>query len=58
MNDAVELIDYTLASKTKRHIVGGTLLSLSLMFGGLAITVMTIKTETRKKNTYYNGTYE
>lgn len=27
----------------KRHITGGILLSVSMLFGGLAITVMTIK---------------
>lgn len=29
----------------KRHITGGILLSAFLLFGGLALTVMTIKTE-------------
>ena len=29
----------------KRHIIGGILISASLLFGGLAVTVMTIKTE-------------
>lgn len=39
------MLDYTLDSKRKRHIVGGILLSVSLLFGGLAFTTMTIKTE-------------
>ena len=38
-------IEYTLDSTRKRHIVGGFLLSVSLFFGGLAFTVMTIKDE-------------
>lgn len=29
----------------KRHITGGLLLSISMLFGGIAITVMTIKEE-------------
>lgn len=29
----------------KRHIAGGILLSASLLFGGLAVTVMTLKEE-------------
>ena len=36
-------LDYILNSKRKRHITGGLLLSLSVLFGGLALTVMTIK---------------
>ena len=38
-------IDYILDSKRKRHIVGGILLSISSLFGGLAVMVMTIKNE-------------
>ena len=34
-----------LDSKRKRHITGGILLSASLLFGGLALTVMTINNE-------------
>lgn len=39
----VSLLDFTLNSKRKRHIVGGILLSVSFMFGGLALTTMTLK---------------
>ena len=35
--------DRTLSSKKKRHIAGGILLSVSMLFGGLAFTVMTLK---------------
>lgn len=38
-------LDIVLDSKRKRHIVGGILLSMSLLFSGLAITVITIKEE-------------
>ena len=37
----IEMIDISLNTKRKRHIVGGLLLSVSLLFGGLAITTMT-----------------
>ena len=32
-----------LDTKRKRHIAGGIMLSASLLFGGLALTVVTIK---------------
>lgn len=38
-------LDYILDTKRKRHIIGGILVSISMLFGGLAITVMTIKNE-------------
>lgn len=41
----VALLDITLDSKRRRHIVGGVLLSVSLLFGGLALTAMTLQTE-------------
>lgn len=41
----LEILDFTLNTKRKRHITGGLLLSISFLFGGLAITVMTIKNE-------------
>lgn len=39
------MLDHTLNTKKKRHIAGGILMSISLFFGGLAMTVMTLKTE-------------
>ena len=41
----VNSVGYSLDTKHKRHLVGGILMSVSLLFGGLAITVMTIKAE-------------
>ena len=35
----ISMVDYILDSKRKRHITGGILLSASLLFGGLALTV-------------------
>ncbi len=41
----ISVLDYVLDTKRKRHITGGILLSVSLLFGGLALTVMTIRNE-------------
>ena len=38
-------LDYLTDTKRKRHLVGGVLMSVSLFFGGLAFTMMTIKGE-------------
>ena len=38
-------LDYLLGSKRKRHIAGGILLSASLLFAGLAFTIITLKQE-------------
>lgn len=45
LTNFVSMLDYILDSQRKRHIVGGILLSASLQFGGLAMTVMSIKDE-------------
>lgn len=37
------ILDSILANRRRRHIVGEILLSISLLFGGLAITTMTIR---------------
>lgn len=41
----ISMMDYILDTHRKRHITGGTQQNASLLFGGLALTVMTIKTE-------------
>lgn len=41
----VSIIDFSLDTKARRHLVGGALLSISLLFSGLAITIMTINFE-------------
>lgn len=45
LDNFISGIDAMLDSKRKRHITGGILLSAALLFGGLAITVVTIKSE-------------
>lgn len=41
--NVIASLDYILNNKKKRHITGGILLSVSLLFGGLALTVMTLR---------------
>ena len=48
-------LDYLLNSKRKRHILGGILMSTSLLFAGLAFTVITLKQE--EKNNDDNEQY-
>ena len=45
LEQAISALDYILNTKRKRHITGGILVSISMLFGGLALTVMTIKKE-------------
>lgn len=45
ISELIMLLDETIDTKRKRHIVGGILLSISLLFGGLAFTTMTLKSE-------------
>jgi len=45
LENVISVLDYVLDTKRKRHITGGILLSASLLFGGLALTVMTIQNE-------------
>ena len=41
----ISMLDYVLDTKRKRHITGGIFLSAAFLFGGLALTVMSIKDE-------------
>lgn len=41
----IHMIDNIMNTKRKRHILGGVLLSVSLFFGGLACTAISIKME-------------
>ena len=45
LNSIVSSLVYIVGNKRKRHVVGGILLSVSLLFGGLAVTVISIKNE-------------
>lgn len=45
VEELLSVLDHALNTRKKRHIAGGVLLSISLFFGGLAFTIMTLKTE-------------
>lgn len=45
LDNIIYMLDEMLNTKRKRHITGGILLSISALFGGLAITVMSIGKE-------------
>lgn len=45
LENILSTIDYSLNTKRKRHILGGILMSVALLFGGLAATIMSLKTE-------------
>ena len=52
-NKMVSVIDQTLNTREKRHIVVGVLMSVSLLFGGLAITVMSLRNDDTKERAKY-----
>ena len=45
----LSMLDQILDTKKKRHLAGGVLMSVSLLFGGLAVTVLTLKSEEKEK---------
>lgn len=47
------MLEESLNTKTKKHIAGGILMSISLLFGGLAITVITLKMEEKEDEQKY-----
>ena len=54
LDGLIYMLDNVLNTKRKRHIAGGILMSISALFGGLALTVMTIKSEDDCKEDYLN----
>ena len=50
LEGAIATLDYLMKTKRKRHIMGGILLSTSLLFAGLAFTVITLKQERQESN--------
>lgn len=39
------MLDNSISTNKRRHIAGGVLFSISLLFGGLAVTVISLKIE-------------
>lgn len=52
LGEIVSMLDHALNTKTKRHIAGGILMSVSLLFGGLAVTIFTLKSEEESNELY------
>lgn len=48
----ISILDHTLDTKRKRHLAGGILMSASLLFGGLAMTIVTLKQEEKDEQKY------
>lgn len=47
------ILDEMLSTKQRRHIVGGILVSLSALFGGLAVTALTIRPNEKENDDEY-----
>lgn len=45
IEEILSVLEYSLNTRKKRHIAGGVLMSISLLFGGLAVTIITLKME-------------
>lgn len=43
LSNILTMLDFAIDTERKKHIAGGILLSVSMLFGGLAFTVMTTK---------------
>ena len=46
------MLDRTFSTKRKKHIAGGILFSASLLLGGLALTIITLKMEEEEYEKY------
>jgi len=53
LEDLVSMLDHALNTKKKRHLAGGVLMSISLFFGGLAVTVLSLRTEEKEEYEEY-----
>jgi hypothetical protein len=42
LENLISMLNYALNTKRIRHITGGILISVSLLFGGLALAVITV----------------
>lgn len=43
IRDIVDVASNVLETRQKRHLIGGALISISLLFGGLAVTIISLK---------------
>lgn len=61
LEGVIATLDYLMSTKRKRHIMGGLMMSASLLFAGLAFTVITLKpedVEEENDNEYEHGFIE
>lgn len=49
------MLDYSLNTKRKRHIAEGIMASVSLLFGGIAFIILTLKEEKKDEQNYINS---
>ena len=45
IEEILSMLDHSLNTRKKRHLAGGVLLSISLLFGGIAVTILTVKSD-------------
>jgi hypothetical protein len=45
LENFIHSLDKSFGTRRRRHIAGGVLVSISLLFGGLALTVISLKQE-------------
>lgn len=57
LEEILSTLDQSLNTNKKRHIAGGILLSISLLFGGLAVTIMTVRDENNNETEDYDELY-
>jgi hypothetical protein len=50
--EIISMIDHSLSTRRRRHIAGGILMSISFLFGGLAMTIITMKSEDDNSEKY------
>ena len=48
----ISTIEQLISTKSKRHIIGGILLSASIFLGGLALTVVSARVEEKSDQVY------
>lgn len=48
LETVLAVLDFSLNTRRKRHIAGGILMSISMLFGGLAVTVISLKSEEKE----------
>ena len=53
LENVLTIVNELLSTPRRRHITGGILISLAALFGGLAVTALTIKPEEKENDNEY-----